>query len=73
LIPGRGKIFLLSTMSRLALEPTQPLIQWIPGALSLRVKWQVLNLITHLYLVPRSRMVELYLHSLICLHGIVLD
>jgi hypothetical protein len=26
-----------------------------------------------LHLVPRSRMVELYLHSPICLHGIVLN
>jgi hypothetical protein len=30
------------------------------------------KLTTHLHLVPRSRMVELYLHSPICLHGIVL-
>jgi hypothetical protein len=29
------------------------------------------KLTTHLHLVPRSRMVELYLHSPICLHGIV--
>jgi hypothetical protein len=28
------------------------------------------KLATHLYLLPMSRMVELYLHSLICLHGI---
>jgi hypothetical protein len=32
-----------------------------------------LKLTTHLHLVPRSRMVELYLHSLICFHGIVLN
>jgi hypothetical protein len=31
--------------------PTQPLIQWVQGALSLGVK-----LTTHLHLVPRSRM-----------------
>jgi hypothetical protein len=30
------------------------------------------KLTTHLHLVPRSRMVELYLHSPICLHGVVL-
>jgi hypothetical protein len=30
------------------------------------------KLTTHLYLVPRSRMVELFLHFLIFLHGIVL-
>jgi hypothetical protein len=31
-------IFLFTTVSRKALEPTQPPIQWVPGALSLRVK-----------------------------------
>jgi hypothetical protein len=31
------------------------------------------RLTTHLHLVPRSRLVELYLHSLICLHGVVLN
>jgi hypothetical protein len=30
-----------------------------------------MKLTTHLHLVPRSRMVELYLHSKICLHGVV--
>jgi hypothetical protein len=32
-------IFLFTTMSRMAVGPTQPPIQWIPGALSLDVKW----------------------------------
>jgi hypothetical protein len=31
-------IFLFTTVSRTALWPTQPLIQWVPGALSLGVK-----------------------------------
>jgi len=31
-------IFLFTTASRIALRPTQPPIQWVPGALSLRVK-----------------------------------
>jgi len=32
-------IFLFTTVSRLALRPTQPPIQWVLGALSLGVKW----------------------------------
>jgi hypothetical protein len=32
-------IFLFTTASRTALGPTQPPIQWLPGALSLGVKW----------------------------------
>jgi hypothetical protein len=31
------------------------------------------KLTTHLHVVPRSRMVELYHHSPICLHGLVLN
>jgi hypothetical protein len=39
-IPGRGndRIFLFATASRPALGPTQPPIQWLPGALSLGIK-----------------------------------
>jgi hypothetical protein len=36
--PGRVKNFLFSTLSRRALGSTQPPIQWVPGALSPRVK-----------------------------------
>jgi hypothetical protein len=34
-IPRRGKNFFFSTASRPALRPTQPPIQWVPGAVSL--------------------------------------
>jgi hypothetical protein len=38
-IPGRGQgIFLFTTASKPALGPTQPLIQYVPGALSPGVK-----------------------------------
>jgi hypothetical protein len=36
--PGRGKIFLFSTVSRAALGPTQPPNQWVPRAISPGVK-----------------------------------
>jgi hypothetical protein len=35
----RLRIFLFTTSSRPALGPTQPPIQWVPGTLSLGVKW----------------------------------
>jgi hypothetical protein len=41
------------TASRTALGPTQPRIQWVPGALSLGVKRRGVKLTTHLHLVPR--------------------
>jgi hypothetical protein len=31
---GGGEIFIFTTASRTALRPTQPPIQWVPGALS---------------------------------------
>jgi hypothetical protein len=56
--PGRGKIFLFVTELRPTLGPTQPPIQCVPGALSP---------------VPWSIKVELYLHSSIRLHGVMLN
>jgi hypothetical protein len=70
----QGKeIFLYTTATRPALGPTQPHIQWVPGTLSPGVKRQGYEADHSLHLAPRSRMVELYLHSPICLHGIVLN
>jgi hypothetical protein len=39
LIASRGKIFLLSIASKLALGHTQPPIKWVPQAISPRIKW----------------------------------
>jgi hypothetical protein len=44
-------IFLFTTASIPVLKTTQPPIQWVIGAVSLGMK-----LITHLHLVPRTRM-----------------
>jgi hypothetical protein len=67
-------IFLFTTASRLALEPTQSPIQWIPGALSLGVKRPGLEAD---YSPPPSaevrQYVEFYLHSPVRLHGVVLS
>jgi hypothetical protein len=38
-ISGRGLSFLFSKMSRLDVWPTQPPVQWMPGALFLGVNW----------------------------------
>jgi hypothetical protein len=67
-------IFLFTIASRPALGPTQPPIQWVPGALSLGVKRPG----HEADLSPPSsaevkECVELYLHSPIRLHGVVLS
>jgi hypothetical protein len=62
-----------STTSRPVLRPTLPRTQWASGTISPRVKRQGVKLVAHLSLVPRSRMVELYFHSLIRLHVLVLN
>jgi hypothetical protein len=48
-------IFLCTTASRTALGPTQPLIQWVPWALSLGWSGRSVKLTTHLHLLPRSK------------------
>jgi hypothetical protein len=80
-IPGKGRfdswqgreIFLFSLTSRLALQPIQPPVKWVLVAVSPVVKQQGCEMTTHLHLVLRLRMVELYLHSPIHLHGMVLN
>jgi len=67
------RIFLLTTTSRPALGPTLPHIQWVPEAFSLEVKRLGCE---SDHLPPCSayvkEWVELYLHSPIRLHGVVL-
>jgi hypothetical protein len=52
-----------------ALGSTQPPVQWVPGGKTAGGE----KLTTHLHLVPRSRMMELYRHSPTRLHGVVLN
>jgi hypothetical protein len=60
-IPQRQRIFLVASASRLALEPTQPPVQWVPGVLSPGVKrGRGVMLTTHTHLVPRLRMSRIY-------------
>jgi hypothetical protein len=65
-------IFLFTTASRTAVEPTQPPIQWVPGALSLVIK-RLGREADHS--PPSSAEVKewvvLYLHPPILLHGVV--
>jgi hypothetical protein len=73
LLAGLG-IFLFTSASRTALGPTQPPIEWVPGALSLGVKRPEREAD---HLPPSSaevkEYVELYVHSPIRLHGVVLS
>jgi hypothetical protein len=64
----QGQEIVLFTASRTVLEPTQPPIQWTWGGGS--IGWGA-KLTTHLHLLSRLNMVELYLHSPIHLHDVV--
>jgi hypothetical protein len=71
-IPGRDKRF-FSTASSQAVGRAQPPNQSVPGALSPGVKRQGHEADHFFHLVPRRRMGELYLHSPVCLRGLVLN
>jgi hypothetical protein len=64
-IPGRGeRVFPLTSVSRPALGPTQPPVQWVPGVLSPGLKrGRGVTLTTHPHLVPRSKMRRSYTSS----------
>jgi hypothetical protein len=68
------QLVLLWTFSRQsAPHPTQPPTVWIPGAVSSEVKQPGPKASAYLHLLPRSRMLELELHSPIRLHGVQLN
>jgi hypothetical protein len=64
-IPDRGeRIFPVTSVSRPALRPTQPPVQWVPGVLSPGVKrCRGVTLTTHPHLVPGSRVSRSYILS----------
>jgi hypothetical protein len=64
-IPNRGeRIFPLGSVSRPALGPTQPPVQWVPKVLSQGVKLgRGVTLTTHPHLVPMLRMTRSYTSS----------
>jgi hypothetical protein len=58
------RIFPLASVSRPALGPTQPPVQWVPGVLSPGVKrGRGVTLTSHPHLVLRSRMSRSYILS----------
>jgi hypothetical protein len=71
--PAAASGFLFFIVSRPAMVHAQPPTYRILEALSTGVNGRSVKLISHLYLVPRSIMVGIYIHSPIRLHGVVLN
>jgi hypothetical protein len=67
-IPGTGK--------RIFFSPQHPDLIWGPPSLISSGYWRLfprgVKLTSDIFLVPRSRMVELYLHSPTHLHGMMI-
>jgi hypothetical protein len=66
-------IFLFTTASRTVLGPTQPLIQWVPGSLTLGVKLPGREADHSRSSAEVKECMELYLHFPISLHDVVLS
>jgi hypothetical protein len=68
------QIFLFTTMSRPALESTQPPLQWVPGALSLEVKQPGHEADHSALSSAKAKNARNYTSTPpLCLHGIVLS
>jgi hypothetical protein len=70
-LQARERKILFSTSSIPAVGPTQPPVQWVPVLTSLGIK-RPGRKTDNFRLVPKS-MAELYLHSPIYFHGVVLN
>jgi hypothetical protein len=73
LIPSKGNGFSLQSI-HIGSGATQPPVQWELGTLSPggRSGWSM-KMTTHHHLMLMSRLMELHLHSNICLYGVVLN
>jgi hypothetical protein len=72
-IPDMGRFFSSPQHTDRPWGPPSPGSNGYRGLFPWDYSSRGVKLTTHLHLVPKSRMVELYFHSPICLHGIVLN
>jgi hypothetical protein len=68
-----GRDYSLPHSVQTALMLARSLTQWIPDSLAAGVKQPARGADNSPAFVSRSRMVELYLHFPLCLHGIMLN